>query len=532
MVDSSQRNHKEALSSLLKLQEKVSSFSETQATLTSQIALMSEKLNAKDKLQTQTKQTTKPVHSIHRKAIATSNNFSMDATQNETGQRKHRKRTTKHLSSVYHNALATLKDFPINHFVKQKENTSKNMKSRSVPHSEMILRKMQLQENITESDTFCNDTLFRLELQLDDFAWQTSFILMNTETGNIIANKTFNENDSFKDTTFEICLIDGPYLFMLIDLWADGIKCSKSFSDGLPCYNIYMNDELAIPGSPFHTFMNSHEFDTRSLCLTDNLVIYELNIDIANMQAEEISTVHPKITNTQTKEEVKFLPVSAQNENVNKTSFFQCLPPSMYDLKLSFSEIDREFSCDGPCFTISVNDKIIIQGKNSFESAFHRFFITVDGVGREQTCRSNPPLAPVNKLGRFAFDERVSNILDVLQALSNVQDIYTRGTSQNQAACYILNDDPLQIHVEDPMLIQRYALAVFLFSINEKAEVQISLNACVNNKIGCNEQGDIDSLVWSEYIKSVYLFVIDNLLVFSIVNLISSRLILSHCTIT
>ena len=49
VIDSSQRDHKEALSSLTKMQEKMSSFSETQATLMSQTALMSEKLNAKDK---------------------------------------------------------------------------------------------------------------------------------------------------------------------------------------------------------------------------------------------------------------------------------------------------------------------------------------------------------------------------------------------------------------------------------------------------------------------------------------------------
>ena len=45
-IDSSQRDHKEALSCLLKIQEKVSFFGETEATLTSQMALMSERLKA------------------------------------------------------------------------------------------------------------------------------------------------------------------------------------------------------------------------------------------------------------------------------------------------------------------------------------------------------------------------------------------------------------------------------------------------------------------------------------------------------
>ena len=97
----------------------------------------------------------------------------------------------------------------------------------------------------------------------------------------------------------------------------------------------------------------------------------------------------------------------------------------------------------------------------------------------------------------------MSKLLSVIQALSIVQDIFTPGSPQYKATCYILYDDPLQMSPEDSLLAQRYALAVFLFSTNQRAEVQLPLDECVNSKFTCNEKGDIDGINWSKYLEYV-----------------------------
>ena len=472
------------ISSILEMQQTISSLRGTQATLKYQIELTNEKLNEKeqDKLN---------------HAIVTSKDSRISEKVNNRELQKQEKQIVKPLSSIYSESMVSFTDLPRNYSFKYEGDTIKNVKSMSLPKHEKGSRIMQFQENVTESVTSCNETLFRLELQLDDHGEHTSFHLISSETGNITTTKMFTENDSFSDTSFEMCLQDGHYQLMLLDEWGDGIKCINSF-DGSPCYNIYINDVLAIPGKPFHTALNSHEFDTRSLCLVGNRFVYELNLDIEKIQAEGISVAH-RIINSQTQEEEHLLPVPNHDENKSKMSSFRCLDSFMYDFELSFVP-DGQIVCDGPCYTVSVNDETIIEGENFFRSAKHRFFIAIDGIGRKQTCSSNPLLAPITALSQFSFDERVSKILNIIQAVSNIQDIFTRNTSQNQAACFILYDDPLQIKPEDPVLLQRYALAVFLYSTNELAEVQLPLDMCLSSIVKCNAHNEITTLAWSKYV--------------------------------
>ena len=458
VIASSQRELQAALSSILSMQRTISSLSNTQTTLVGQIESMNDKINK----------------------------FEQNQMEIEF---------TKLSQPIHHNANVTSKDPSDTRFLQPKVQPIKNVKTIPKSPPQTISRKTMSLSNFTNDSNSCNGTLFRLELQLDEWAEETSFILTSLETGNIIKNESFSEADSLKNITFEACLEDRHYKFILRDSFGDGIQCFHSF-DGLPCYDIYINDILSIPGSPFQNSLQSHEFNLNSLCLIGNIVIYELNFDFERIQAEGILFIH-KMTNTQTKEELEMSMVPENDNKNNKTSFFQCLDPAIYDVEF-FSPSNRDIICNGPCYIVSVNDEIVIEGQNFFRSANHRFFVTIDGIGREQKCNSNLLLAPINELNQFSFDNRVSEILNVIRALSNVQDIFNINSIQHQAACYILHDDPLQLQVEDPRLMQRYALAVFLYSTNEMAEVQLALDVCLDDKFQCNDNDDVISVDWSK----------------------------------
>ena len=459
-----QRELQAALSSILELQQSMSSMSRTQSALTNQINTINAKVDRYDKQHSSTEtQVNKTFSTNHRKALATSQN----------------NQVTRPMKPIQNSVINANKLLP--------------MYSR-----EQHTRNMQLDNtNSTQSSASCNETLFRLELQLDDFPEETSIVLMNMETEDIVMNETFDETDVMVDVTFEMCIENGRYQFILNDSWDDGITCANFF-DGLPCYNIYINDVLAIPRRPFQHSLLTHEFDSNSLCIVGDVIVLEYNFDIDETLNDRKDVKHI-LTNTETNEEIEMFPLPHQNDTAhskNNTSYFQCLVPSIYDVEVN-AVTNASIACDGPCFTISVNNETIVTAHDMLESAKHRIFITIDGIRREQVCHSNPLLSPINDLSKFEFDERVSKILNTIIAISNIQDVFTVSTSQYRATCYILYDDPLQMQAEDVRLIQRYALAVLLFSTNEMTEVELALDTCVNSKFECNEQGEISSINFS-----------------------------------
>lgn len=451
-----QRELQDALTSLQEIQEAILSLRETQAALQGEIDATKGQINEK-KLQEVKEQVVTPM-------------------------------TTS--SSHHRNPLSAVKDFPIFEVYESKAKSVKN-----VDFTDYSPRKMQTAEAPVESatDTGCDGTLFRLELSLDQFPPETIVDLENEDTGELLANLTFADQDPFTDITFEQCLDKGAYIVRIKDTFADGLACFDSF-DGLPCYNIFIDNELVIEGTPFQTAIRVHTFDSNSLCLINDVVIYTLNFDVAQERPQH------KVHAGKFKTDVDFFDLPDQDPNVTSRSYYSCLNSSIYELNIRPRRSRGDLVCDDHCYTISVNGNIIVVGPNRIitdELYIKSFFITIDHIGGERKCKDNPIISPINDLSSFAFDDRIARVLNVIQALSKMQDIFTRGTSQYEATCYILYDDPLKIKAEDKLLAQRYALAVFLFSTNQRAEVQLPSDMCFNSKFQCDEEGDIISVDWS-----------------------------------
>ena len=60
---------------------------------------------------------------------------------------------------------------------------------------------------------------------MDEWPEKNSIILMNMETDDIFMNETFTEDDKYAYFTFELCLKEDHYSFILNDRWEDGIQC-------------------------------------------------------------------------------------------------------------------------------------------------------------------------------------------------------------------------------------------------------------------------------------------------------------------
>ena len=464
VVDSSQRNYREVvpstndiekvMSSLNGMEKLISSLLETQDALTSQIEEINVELSRR-KLELAEQEIVKPTQtSSYRKTLPV---------------------TSKQ------------REYPIAAINSQRKSAMNKLKGKSITSDTSMNRKTQVKQDTAEAATSCDGTSFRLDLELDEFPSETTVTLSSEETGELFANLTFSdEEDAFSSITYETCLDKGKYMLRILDSYGDGIVCFDSF-DGLPCYDVFIDNELVIEGSPFQT-VQEHTFDSNSLCLTESAVFYDVNYPLNEHFTHQISF-------SGSNETLQFILAPEQPENALSTRFYGCLSPGLYDVEFAKYNISETFEpCDGPCYILTVSDEVVIVGLPLITDIMkHTFFITIDNIGRQQLCRLNPLLAPINELTNFSFDDRVSRVLNVIQALSNVQDINTLGSVQNKATCYILYDDPLQIKAEDRLLAQRYVLAVYLFSTFRQAEM-LPLDMCLNHDCECNDDGDIMSV--------------------------------------
>lgn len=117
----------------------------------------------------------------------------------------------------------------------------------------------------------------------------------------------------------------------------------------------------------------------------------------------------------------------------------------------------------------------------------------------QNVCDTKPVLTPINSVNDYIYDDRVARILNVLYSITTLGSINSAGSPSYRAACWILYDDELHIDPNDPFLIQRYALAVFLFAVKyHETDMVIPFETCNFDKIKCDDDGQITVINISE----------------------------------
>ena len=372
-----------------------------------------------------------------------------------------------------------------------------------------------LQANADTETTPCDKTLFRIEIRLDDYPNETSWDLVDETSGVVILAQNFTEteinndimitDDSFRLDfaepravyDFEKCLEPGPYTFTIYDSFWDGINCGHPVG----CFNIFLNDQLAVAGTHFNSD-SEHSFDSsKTECFTG--FKFMIHIDPVYFNTGIIW----KLFNKNIFEESVLTQELATN---GKITYVQCLQFGSYSFEIFEGDVSIE-SCgeEGPCYEVFIDGQNILTGEESFGHIYHEFFASKGGKAREQHCYKLPKLSPANHLNKFVFDESVSKALSEIASLSSMEMLQDIFSPQYRAACWLIYDDVYHLSGLSPFPVERYALAVFFFSTKQNIE-NLQLKTCSDemNNIECNDQNHIMKLDYCKwYFFIIYYFV-------------------------
>lgn len=231
-------------------------------------------------------------------------------------------------------------------------------------------------------------------------------------------------------------------------------------------------------------------------CLSGATFMLQIKLDTND------TNIHWKLSDSTTGEIYSLEPTVNINNNFTNT-LSTCLLPGIYSFSLFHME-QSETICDEfeQCYRIIVNDNIIVNGSSFFGEADHTFSISSEGNSHERHCHERPLLSPINHLNNFHYDRRVEKIMNVIQTISSPKTLNNFETPQYMAACLIAFDDVVQTSWNDNLILQKYIIIIFLYSMNQQPEIMMlnTPNICDFDGIVCNSQGHVVNIVMSEYV--------------------------------
>jgi len=408
----------------------------------------------------------------------------------------------------YSRSLPLLEDFPE---YNQKNKISKKMQRRlqtddsttAIDFSEPVIDDTVPSDEVSLDSTpepVC--TSIRFEIDLDQWPQETSWQLYRARDDEMLVNRTYTLGDELvTDVYEEDCLESTSYTIVVVDDNLDGIQCVNDV-DGLPCFRLWVNSEEA-PTKPFGGALASIEFDSTGLCLFQPVALLRLFFDPLFPSVSWI------FTNEHDGKEIELKQTLDQNTVGDADcAYFTCIDPGIFSLEIFNDVIDvnsnvKETICESECYEFSIGENPPLTEMNNLDGLKREMYVTIEGVSRERLCLQEPIIAPINTLSQFAFDSRVSQILNVVQAHSKLENIFAQGTVEYRATCFLLYDDALKISAEDPRLPERYVLAVFLYATGQLPEIQLPLNPCLNDRLQCDDGGFITAIDWCKCLTEI-----------------------------
>jgi len=358
-----------------------------------------------------------------------------------------------------------------------------------------LLEKVSTQRNnraLIQSDTnsSCNGTHFHLELYLGSNMLGTSWEIKN-DNSTIIAIQNYRFQSDLDKRTFSTCLIPGVYTFTLSDESRDGSSCN---ANGPRCYSIFLDNHFLRKGVSFDGRNIMHTFDTTSSCMFGNTITFALDYNFSK-------AILWSILDRESGDTVVFEPL--QNDSNETDSYLACIPSGIYSYEI-FTSTGEEISCaklnrTDECFNMKINDSFYLSISDYFLRTGGYFYANIDGTIHEQICPLNPILSPMNAFNEHEFDENISNKLDLIYSLSSFDKVHNPSTPQYKAACFMVYDDTNDSQVLNNQWIERYAFCVFLYSIQQLAEL-IPRHICDydENRFECDDLGNIKAIEYSK----------------------------------
>ena len=377
---------------------------------------------------------------------------------------------------------------PVHSSLSGESYTDSNLKEAPLINIDSVVISRRLEQE--ENHTSCNGTSFHLDLRLDDWPGETSWKLVDEKTNEVIVNQSYSsiESNQWLITNFTMCLVPGPYAFLLDDLWGDGIRCD-GFKDGFGSYDIFLDNKLVIEGPKFFGNSLNHSFDsTNPYCVANTMFVVDVNLE-ANISSDQWH-----LRNDATHEIIK-LELSPEMSTNSSESYFSCLTPGVYIFDTSqVSRLTGSCEIFNDCLSVQVDEKSLFQQRNFSEISTYSFSISNHGSVNERRCHELPILSPLNWITDFQYNHRTEKIMNSIFAVSSSDSLNRYDSFQYKAACWIIFDDELQIDAEDEFLVERYALAVFIYALNLNVELIFTNDTCEFSEVDCNAKGHITKI--------------------------------------
>jgi len=182
--------------------------------------------------------------------------------------------------------------------------------------------------------------------------------------------------------------------------------------------------------------------------------------------------------------------------------------PSTLSLKTLDEQGDTKISRDTLSNITSLKrhreSKATVQDEVSMPTSLKNRSLQKDNAQTPQVpqdfCESGTILSPINRKNSFQFDEKVSNILTIVNSISSPDDLLHVETPQYKATCWLIFQQVDEIIV-DASLIQTYVMLVFFFSTDLLREDSakglteaLPDRVCLQSSIQCNNESHVIGL--------------------------------------
>jgi len=391
-------------------------------------------------------------------------------------------KTSKHIKCKKRDSFLSL--VSSNYYERQKVPSYSTKKQK-------IRRLEDINKNVSPLDTPSDCINLTISIELDQYPTETMWNLIDDNGQVVIANYTYSDDEAFEKYSYSFCLAPSQFLLNIYDSYGDGLLCESIAVNGNACYS-YMVNGKEMEGSTFSEIKH-HEIDMTRHCIFGPMLLLKLHFHSIDT---EISLI---LLNTYTKNtEYNFIQTTEPKLHENSTeTYYLCMEPGMYEISIGGVNSTGNLStCKNSCYDLSIEDNPTIYGPRKLDGIALSFYVNSEWFAKERMCHQQPILTAINDFSRYSFDNRVFQILHVLQAISSLENIVSPEKAQYKAACFVLYDDTNNVAAEDPFLRQRYTLALFLFATNEAPELELPKNPCLSDEYSCNELNEITRIDW------------------------------------
>ena len=104
----------------------------------------------------------------------------------------------------------------------------------------------------------------------------------------------------------------------------------------------------------------------------------------------------------------------------------------------------------------------------------------------KRICEQKPLLLPFNHINNYKYDDKVKQILYLVNAITSPDLLVRYDSPQYKAACYLMFEDMYENMIKVDLLAERYVILVLLYSTHWYDEIVFPSNTCDFVGIECD----------------------------------------------